>query len=129
MFKIVHFEVLAENPPILIDFYKKVFGWEITKWEWDMVTMEYWMVMSGPKDAPGINGGLLRRSQKKESWSPTAFVCTIEIPNIDEYMKKVTNNWGKIVEDKVNIPWAGWLAYCNDPEWNKFWIIEASMQM
>jgi len=94
-----------------------------------MVTMDYWMINSWPKYVPGINGGLVKRVEKMESWSPSAFVCTIDVPNIDKYIKLVTDNWGTIYQDKVNIPWVWWLAYCKDTEWNSFWIIESTMIM
>jgi predicted enzyme related to lactoylglutathione lyase len=59
--RIVHFEIHANEPERAAEFYKKVFGWEITKW--DSPEMEYWMVMTAPKDStePGINGGMIRR--------------------------------------------------------------------
>ncbi len=40
--KVVHFEIVAVDPLRATDFYTKVFGWEIKKWEEG--EMDYWMI-------------------------------------------------------------------------------------
>lgn len=55
--RVVHFDILAENPEKLINFYGKVFGWKFEKWDGPM---DYWMIMTGEGD--GIDGGLSRKS-------------------------------------------------------------------
>jgi predicted enzyme related to lactoylglutathione lyase len=129
MLKVVHFEILVLDPKKVGDFYNNVFWWEIKKWEWEGVDMEYWMVMTWPKEAPWIGGGLMMRTKKIESGSPSAFVCTIDVPDIDLYIKKVTDNWWIIDIPKMEIAKVGQMAYCKDPEWNMFWIIETAMGM
>lgn len=56
--RVIHFEIHAGEPARAISFYEKVFGWTFQKWEGPM---EYWLVITGPDDQPGINGGLLPR--------------------------------------------------------------------
>lgn len=78
--------------------------------------MDYWMIMTGPQDQPGINGGLLKRNMELESGSPSGFVCTIDVPSVDEYIDKVQERGGAVVVPKMEIPKMGWLVYCNDTE-------------
>src|SRR3972149_5570591 len=58
--RVIHFEIAADDPERAVAFYRKVFGWEIQKWEGPM---EYWVITTGPKEEPGIDGGLGRRRQ------------------------------------------------------------------
>lgn len=51
--------------------------------------MDYWLIDTGSKDQPGIGGGLQRRSGKVENGSPSAFVCIVDVPSIDDAVSKV----------------------------------------
>jgi predicted enzyme related to lactoylglutathione lyase len=124
--RIVHFEIHADDPERAADFYRSIFGWEITKWEGGQ--MEYWMVMTAPKDSKelGINGGLLRRS--KDCLAPvpqqavTAFVCTIIVDNIDETIKKLEAAGSICALPKMALAGMAWQAYYIDTEQNIFGI-------
>jgi uncharacterized protein len=118
--RVVHFEIVADNIERAIKFYKNVFGWEIKKWKGPM---EYWMVMTG-KDKPGIDGGLIKRNKPVKDDSETSYVCTIDVPSVDDYTKKIIKNGGSIAVPKVAIPGMGWLAYFKDTESNKFGIMQ-----
>ncbi len=120
MNRIVHFEIHAENTERAIQFYKSVFGWEITQWE----TNPYWMVMTAEKDSkePGINGGLVIRKgpAPTEGQAVNAYVCTIQIEHIDETIKKVEDAGGKVAVPKFAFPGMAWQAYYKDTEGNIF---------
>jgi PhnB protein len=65
---VVHFEIPADDPERAAQFYRELFGWEISRWEGSAGGgAEYWMVKTVPTDAagqptrPGVNGGLMRR--------------------------------------------------------------------
>ena len=60
--RIVHFELPADDPKRAITFYEKVFGWTITKWEGPK---DYWLVVTGPDEEPGINGVIAPRRPRK----------------------------------------------------------------
>lgn len=83
------------------------------------------MIETGPKEEAGINGGLLRRDKAVETGSPTGFVCTLDVPSIDEYVDKAVANGARIAMPKTEIAGAGWLAYCKDPEGNLFGMMES----
>ncbi len=117
MSRVVHFEVMAEDPERAVQFYKSVFGWEINKWDGPQ---DYWLVMTGPDDAPGgINGGI------GQSQGPAMTVNTIDVPSVDEMAEKVVKNGGKVVVPKMAIPGIGYLVYCQDTEGIVFGLMQA----
>lgn len=126
MNRIVHFEIHADDPERAAEFYRKTFGWDIKKWE--SPVMEYWMVMTAPEGdkSPGINGGLLRRPGPAPAGdaAPNAFVCTVDVPNIDEAIKSIEANGGKTVVPKMALPGMAWLAQFRDTEGNIFGVYQ-----
>ncbi len=115
--RVVHFEIGAEKPERAVKFYEKVFGWKIEKWKGPV---EYWLIMTGKENELGIDGGL---SKKTEAESST--VNTIDVPSVDEYIKKVVENGGTIIRSKAAVPGVGWLAYFKDPEGNVWGMMES----
>ena len=112
---VVHFEIPAENVEKLKGFYEKVFGWKIDKWDG---SMEYWMVDTG-KGEPGINGGIMKKTKRGETT-----INTIGVDSVDEFIRKIESNGGKVLMKKTAIPGVGWMAYCADTESNKFGIMQ-----
>ncbi len=115
--RIIHFEIQADQPQRAIDFYKTVFGWKFDNWGGPE---DYWLITTGPDDQPGINGGMMHRTQKLP---PTC--NTIDVPSIDDFTQKITSNGGKIVTPKSPIPGVGYFAYCQDTEGNIFGIMQS----
>ena len=114
MSRVVHFEISADEPQRALDFYAKVFAWQAQKWEGPQ---DYWLLMTG--EGQGIDGGLMKRTPE--------FPCTvnsIDVPSVDEFAEKVTENGGKIVVPKMALPGIGYLAYCTDTEGNIFGIFQ-----
>lgn len=124
MNRITHFEIQTDEPERAAQFYRDVFGWEITKWEGGQ--MEYWMVMTAPKDStePGINGGLLRRPTKKppQECGTNAFTCTVVVENYDEIEKKILSKGGMVAMPKFAFVGMAWQGYYLDTEGNVFGV-------
>jgi predicted enzyme related to lactoylglutathione lyase len=114
---VVHFEVHAESPERAIQFYQKTFGWEFQKWEGPM---DYWMVTTGPEDQPGINGGLIQRRGEIDGEAVIAYVCTLDVPDVDATVASVEQNGGTVAVPKMAVPGVGWLVYFKDTEGNVF---------
>jgi predicted enzyme related to lactoylglutathione lyase len=116
----MHFEIQASNPPVLMDFYSRLFGWTFNKWEGG----DYWMIHTGPDDQPGINGGLLPRRgpQPAEMAAVNAFVITIFVDDLDATLAQLSGIGGdaQVVVPKMAVPSIGWLAYIKDPDGNIF---------
>jgi predicted enzyme related to lactoylglutathione lyase len=121
--RVVHNEIHAENPERAITFYRQVLGWEFSKWSGPE---DYWLIMTGPDSQPGINGGMLRRrgAAPAEGQPVNAFVCTVDVPAIDEYIGKVAFQGGSIALPKMAVPGIGWLAYAKDTEGNIFGMMQ-----
>ena len=117
MHRVIHFEIHAENPQRAIAFYTSMFGWEFTKWPGPE---DYYLIKTGPDSQPGINGGLIRRrgSAPVQGQAVSAYVCTVDVPSLDESLKKVLASGGAMSLPKMPIPGVGWLAYATDTEGN-----------
>ena len=59
MGRVIHFEIPVDNPDQAVEFYTQVFEWKIETWEGPQ---EYWLATTGPREEPGIDGALTRRS-------------------------------------------------------------------
>jgi predicted enzyme related to lactoylglutathione lyase len=114
--RVVHFEIPADHPERAAKFYTKVFGWKINKWEGGM---DYWLVTTGDSGTPGIDGAIMQRSEMANT-----VVNSIDVPSVDDFLKKVTKNGGKVVTPKTPIPGVGYFAYCKDTEGNMFGIMQ-----
>jgi predicted enzyme related to lactoylglutathione lyase len=118
----VHFEILADDPGKVADFYQKVLDWKITTWQGPQT---YWLVTTGPEGSRGINGGIMKRHFSQ------AVINTVAVQSLDETVMKIEAEGGKKVHGPNEIPGIGLHAYCADPEGNLFGILQpdlASMQ-
>jgi predicted enzyme related to lactoylglutathione lyase len=116
MSRVIHFELPADEPERAIAFYEQAFGWKFEKWDGPT---EYWLVMTGPEDEPGIDGGLARRTDPSIGTENT-----IGVDSVDDAVVKVESNGGKVLRPKLAVPGVGWLAYCQDTEGNTFGLMQ-----
>jgi uncharacterized protein len=117
MSRIVHFEIPAEKPEQIAEFYKKTLGWDIIKWGGPV---DYWLFGAGPEDQPGINGGIARKQDRPSS----GILVTAGVASVDETLKRIVESGGSIVVPKQAIPGVGWQAHFRDPEGNVIGLIE-----
>jgi len=119
-----HFEIHSDNPELAIAFYSSLFGWKFEKWPGPM---DYWLIITGPPEEPGINGGLLRRhgSGPTAGQPVNAYPCTISVPSVDAALAKLAQVGGKIALPKMTVPGVGWLAYGTDLDGNIFGMMQA----
>lgn len=120
--RVVHFEVHADNPDRAIRFYSQLFDWQFTKWTGPE---DYWLIRTGDPSTPGIDGGLVPRRGIIDGQAVIAFVCTVDVPDVDLAVEKVVDLGGTVVVPTIAIPHVGWLAYAKDPDGNIFGIMEA----
>jgi predicted enzyme related to lactoylglutathione lyase len=119
--RVVHFEIYAEDPERAVRFYREVLGWQFQKWDGPV---DYWLISTGPAEQPGINGGLVRRRGGIDGTAILAYVCTVDVSSVDEYVGKATAAGGQIALPKMPIPGIGWLAYVKDTEGNIFGMMQ-----
>ncbi len=121
--RVVHFEIPADNPDRAVVFYTSVFGWIVNKWEGPK---EYWLLTTGTDENPGINGAIIRRANPAPQGQANAYICTIDVDNLDSYIERVTQAGGAIVSQKQEIPEVGWISYAKDTEGNTFCMMEST---
>ncbi len=117
MSRVVHFEFSTENPDESIAFFENVFGWEIKKWD---APQDYWLVMTGNPDTPGIDGGFAPADK-----GLPGIVNTIDVEDVDASLEKVVANGGEVVMPKMAIPGVGYLAYFKDINKNTWGVIQS----
>ena len=120
--RITHFEIHADDPQRAIKFYAILFGWNFVSWPGG--DQEYWLIETGKENEPGIDGGLIRRRGTIEGTAVIAYVCSVDVPSIDDSISTVNSNGGTIVVPKMAVPGVGWLAYAKDTEGNIFGLMQ-----
>lgn len=117
MNKVVHFEIPFDDATRAQKFYSDVFGWQINKFP----QMDYYMVTTSetdsntmmPKTPGSINGGMLKR----DPTGPNPIIV-IDVPSIDEHVKKIESFGGKVVMPKIPIGDFGFYSRVSDTEGN-----------
>jgi predicted enzyme related to lactoylglutathione lyase len=114
--RVVHFEVPFDDSGRALDFYREVFGWQITS----MPEMQYNMVSTGPATDEGmpsepgfIGGGMMQRQDPV-----TTPVITIQVDDIDDTLLTIEKHGGGRVGDKMPVGDMGFAAYFKDSEGN-----------
>ncbi len=108
MNRFTHFELAAPDLEKTAAFYRDVFGWHIEKWAGPV---DYWLVTTGDRETPGINGGLMQSSSE---FAFTGTINTIEVDDIDAAIAAVLTHGGEIALPKEAIPGVGYQAYFKD---------------
>jgi predicted enzyme related to lactoylglutathione lyase len=116
MGRVTHFEFNVQNPQRAAEFYQRVFGWTIEKWQGPL---DYWLVMTGDEVEPGIDGGI----------GPTGGAVgsniVIDVTSVDEVTEQVLAAGGTIVSPRTAVPGVGWTAYYQGPEGIVFGVMES----
>jgi predicted enzyme related to lactoylglutathione lyase len=116
---IAYFEIQAAQPDSAIDFYHAVFGWQFTPIEG--LPIPYWTINTG-----GIRGGLLQRPAKTPppECGTNAFVCSIEVSDIDATTQAVLSRGGQVALPKFAVPGVCWHGYFIDLDGNTFGVFQ-----
>ncbi len=124
MNRLVHFEIMADDPQRCAEFYRRVFGWLFEKWTRSDV--DYWLITTGPNDEPGINGGMGKREKPGVCDCYAAYLCTVGVESIDSTTEKIIASGGRVTREKMEVPGVGMLAMCQDTEGNNFGVLQAA---
>jgi hypothetical protein len=118
MGRVVHFEIHASDLDRAERFYRDVFGWDVQKFDGPV---DYRLLNTGPKNETGIDGALVeRRGTDGEGEAVVAYVCTVQVDDIQATEKKVGEAGGEQVVNRQEIPDVGQLSYFKDTEGNIF---------
>ncbi len=110
-------ELVTRNPEQAKAFYGRVFGWEHR--DFDSGPVKYTVFKKDGKDVAGM-------VQIKPEWGNAgpAWLSYVQVQNLDEMVKKVEENRGKVVMPPKDIPDVGRFAVILDPEGVQFAMIE-----
>ncbi len=124
MARVLHFEIHASDPERSIAFYRDLFSWEFNRWEGPW---EYWLIRTGAADQPGIDGALVKRrgSAPAQGQPVNAFVCTVDVPDLDAALSRATALGGGTAVERMPVPGIGWLAYIVDPDKNLLGVMQS----
>ena len=114
--RVVHFEIVSDDPEETKEFYQKVFDWKARKWKGPM---DYWFLQSADDKQPGIEGAFGLRQSPDDT-----IVDTISVDDIDKYIELVKAEGGEIIRPKSPVPGVGWLVYFRDTEGNSWGMME-----
>jgi predicted enzyme related to lactoylglutathione lyase len=126
---IVHFEIPANDPDKLSEFYKNLFGWKFEKMSMGEMG-DYWTIetragtaqsMEKSLNTAGTNGGMMKKMDANQR--PVNYVL---VESVDEFSKKIQDLGGKIIVPKTQIPNMGAFALGLDPEGNQVGIFEST---
>ncbi len=112
---VTHFEIYADEPEKLVEFYRTLFDWHIEK----AVGVDYFFIETAPQ--PGaIRGGLLHRPIE----GPRSWVHYVHVDSLDERLERLQQLGGKVVHPKTAVPKTGWYAVAEDPQGNVFALFQ-----
>lgn len=116
MSRVIHFDIAASDPTRAIAFYETALGWRISKAHG---ALEYWLVRTGSKDAPGIDGGIAERTA---DWQRITMV--VDVDSADATSARIAEAGGRVLEPRSAIPGVGFIVTCEDTEGNVFAIMQ-----
>jgi predicted enzyme related to lactoylglutathione lyase len=116
---VAYFEIQSADPEKAVAFYQALFGWRFTRDE--QLPIPYWRI-----ETPGIRGGLLQRpaATPPPQCGTNAFVCSIEVADIDAVAVKVSSLGGIVALPKFAVPGVCWHAYFVDSDGNTFGVFQ-----
>ena len=107
--RVVHFEIPAEQPEKLGQFYSELFGWKVQKVP--VEGFDYWLCHTG--EGVGIDGAIVRRSATQPG-----VTNSVRVDDVDAFLRKAELLGAKVVVSKTAVPGTGWYAAVTDPQGN-----------
>lgn len=95
-------------------FYEQVFGWKFEPWG----PPEFYLIHTGDQKNPGVRGLMHKRREAVSGTGMIGFECTVGVENIDQTIRAIEANGGKITMAKFQIPTVGTGVYFRDTEGN-----------
>lgn len=111
---VTHFEIYAEEPAKLAEFYRTLLGWQIEK----APGIDYWRIQMVPGR---MNGGLTFRPIP----GPRSWVHYVHVESLDHTVEHVLKLGGAVLRPRTAVPKTAWYAVVADPEGNIFAIWQA----
>ena len=114
------FAIQADDVPRARKFYQAVFGWSFEPWG----PPDFYLIETGKEPVMPVRGLLQERREFVPGQKMVGFECTISVENIDQTIRAIEANGGRIAAPKFHIPSVGTVAYFFDTEGNVVGIIQ-----
>ena len=114
-----HIEIPVTDHARAKAFYSEVFGW--TFQDVDMPGMKYTLYFTGEG---GIGGGFMIPPEG----APKQIVNYILVDEIEPALERISQNGGKTIMPKQEVPQAGWFAIAADPDGNSIGIWKSAQK-
>ncbi len=108
------FSIHADDIDRARRFYEGVFRWKFEPWG----PPGFYLIHTGNEQDPGIMGALQGRHEPLSGTGMRGFECSISVDDIDETIRAIQAQGGKIAMAKFHIPTVGTGCYFNDTEGN-----------
>lgn len=106
----LYLDFSAEDLERAVNFYNKIFGWQINKWDGPL---EFWEIKTGEPNELGIGGGLSKRDRIGQWTTPF-----INVSSVDQYIAKIEASGGRIIRPKASLPGIGYSLLFKDTKSN-----------
>ena len=108
------FAINANDVPRARQFYTSVFQWAFEPWG----PPGFYLISTGEEPDGSHSGGLQERRELLPGQKMIGFECTVAVEDIDETIRAVEANGGRLAAPKFHIPTVGTIAYIVDTEGN-----------
>jgi predicted enzyme related to lactoylglutathione lyase len=115
MARVIHFDLMSEQPDKLAEFCVQAFGWNVVKWDGPM---EYWLAGTGDRSKPGIDGGIGRGKPVDQ------VVLTLDAADLDAAITRAVTAGAKVAQPRGPIRGVGWYAAVQAPDGNLFGLMQ-----
>jgi len=110
--EVAFFAINAEDVPRARRFYEAVFGWSFSPWG----PPNFYLIETTQGGA--VRGGLQERRELVPGHRMVGYECTIEVSNLDQTIRAIEANGGRLAAPKFHIPGVGTIAYFFDTDGN-----------
>ncbi len=116
---VVHFEIYADDPKKLGQFYSSLFDWKMEP----IPGMDYTFIKTVetdekgmPTQSGGINGGMMKRPAGYEG----GWMNYVLVESVETYVERAQKLGATLMKGKSPVPGMGWFAMLTDPQGNMF---------
>jgi uncharacterized protein len=116
---VTHFEIYAEEPASLAEFYRRLFGWKLER----VPVPEYWRIETAAAPASNIPDGLTYRPIA----GTRGWVHYVHVKSLDDAVAEAEQLGAVVLRPRTAAPKSAWYAVLADPESNIFAIYQADL--
>lgn len=110
---VAFFAINADDVPRARTFYETVFGWSFEPWG----PPNFYLIDTS-QEPIAVKGALQERRELAHGQKMIGFECTITVADIDQTLRAIEANGGRLAAPKFHIPTVGTVAFFFDTEGN-----------